>query len=278
MGITMDIIPGNHDVYFKNTNELCSLKELLGYFTSNVNIIMKPTVIDYDGTGVAVIPWINNGNYEEYTKWAMNCKAPILGAHLELKGFEMMAGIPNPHGMNADVFSRFEMVLSGHFHTRSSQGNVTYLGSQMEFTWADVDDPKYFHVLDTETREITPVRNPITMFKKVIYDDSKTDYSKIDVSQFEKKFIKLIVINKNDLYMFDQFVDRLQSIETYELKIAESFEEYLGESVEDEKISLEDTTTLLDSYVDAVETDLEKDKLKVELRTLYTEAQNLEVV
>ena len=59
-GITMDIIPGNHDVYFKNTNELCSLKELLGYFTSNVNIIMKPTVLDYDGLGVAVIPWINN--------------------------------------------------------------------------------------------------------------------------------------------------------------------------------------------------------------------------
>ena len=80
------------------------------------------------------------------------------------------------------------------------------------------------------------------------------------------------------VYMFDQFVDRLQSIETYELKIAESFEEYLGESVEDEKISLEDTTTLLDSYVEAVETDLEKDKLKLELRTLYTEAQNLEVV
>ena len=148
----------------------------------------------------------------------------------------------------------------------------------MEFTWADVDDPKYFHVLDTETRAVEPIRNPITMFKKVIYDDEKTDYTKIDVSQYEKKFIKLIVINKNDLYMFDQFVDRLQNIETYELKIAESFEEYLGESVEDEKVSLEDTTTLLDSYVDAVETDLDKDHLKVELRKLYTEAQNLEIV
>ena len=74
-GITMDIIPGNHDVYFKNTNELCSLKELLGYFTSNVNIVMEPTVLDYDGLGVAVIPWINNANYEQYTKWAMQCKA-----------------------------------------------------------------------------------------------------------------------------------------------------------------------------------------------------------
>jgi DNA repair exonuclease SbcCD nuclease subunit len=277
-GITMDIIPGNHDVFYKNTNELCSLKELLGYFTSNVNIIMKPTVLDYNGLGVAVIPWINNANYEEYTKWAMTCEAPILGAHLELKGFEMMAGMPNPHGMNADVFSRFEMVLSGHFHTKSHQGNVHYLGSQMEFTWADVDDPKYFHVLDTETREITAVRNPITMFKKVIYDDSKIDYNEVDVSEFEKKFIKLIVINKNDLYMFDKFVDKLQSIETYELKIAESFEEYLGESVDDEKISLEDTTELLDSYVEAVDTELDKDHIKVELRKLYTEAQNLEVV
>ena len=277
-GITMDIIPGNHDVYFKNTNELCSLKELLGYFTTNVNIIMKPKVLDYDGLGVAVIPWINNSNYKEYTEFAQNCGAPILGAHLELKGFDMMAGMPNPHGMSANVFSRFEMVLSGHFHTKSSQGNVTYLGSQFEFTWADVDDPKYFHVLDTETREIAPVRNPITMFKKVIYDDSKTDYDKVDVSEFEKKFIKLIVINKNDLYMFDKFIDRLNNIETYELKIAESFEEYLGESVEDEKISLEDTNELLDSYVEAVDTDLDKEHLKVELRKLYTEAQNLEVV
>ena len=277
-GITMDIIPGNHDVYFKNTNELCSLKELLGYFTSNVNIIMEPTVLDYDGLGVAVIPWINNSNYEKYTKWAMQCKAPILGAHLELNGFDMMAGMPNPHGMSADVFSRFEQVLSGHFHTKSHKDNVHYLGSQMEFTWADVDDPKYFHILDTETREIEAVRNPITMFKKIVYDDNKIDYNDVDVSEYEKHFLKLIVINKNDLYMFDKFVDKLNSIETYELKIAESFEEYLGESVEDEKISLEDTTHLLDSYVDAVETDLDKDHIKVELRKLYTEAQNLEIL
>jgi len=127
MGITMDIIPGNHDVFYKNTNELCSLKELLGYFTSNVNIIMEPKVIDYDGLGVAVIPWINNANYQEYVDFAMSCKAPILGAHLELKGFDLMAGMPNPHGMSADIFSRFETVVSGHFHTRSSQGNVTWV-------------------------------------------------------------------------------------------------------------------------------------------------------
>ena len=148
----------------------------------------------------------------------------------------------------------------------------------MEFTWADVDDPKYFHVLDTETREITPVRNPITMFKKFVYDDENNDYDNININEFEKKFVKIIVLNKTDLYMFDKFIDRLQSIETYELKIAENFEEFLGESVEDEKVSLEDTTELLDSYVEAVETDLDKEKLKLKLREFYTEAQNLEII
>jgi hypothetical protein len=208
----------------------------------------------------------------------MNCEADILGAHLELKGFDLMAGVPNPHGMNADIFSRFESVLTGHFHTKSSRDNVHYLGSQMEFTWADVDDPKYFHVLDTDTRECTPVRNPITIFKKFVYDDESVDYSNIDISEFEKKFVKVIVLNKNDLYMFDKFVDKLQSIETYELKIAENFEEFLGDSVQDDKVSLEDTTEMLDSYVEAVETDLDKEHIKVKLRELYTEAQNLEVL
>ena len=279
LNMTMDIIPGNHDVYFKNTNELCSLKELLGYFTSNVNIIMKPTVLDYNGCKVAVVPWINNGNYAEYVQFLSQCKANIVGAHLELKGFDMMPGMPNPHGMDSDIFDRFEMVLSGHFHTRSNRGPIHYLGSQMEFTWADVDDPKYFHVLDTETRELTKVRNPITIFKKFVYDDEKVDYNTVDMEQFKKKFVKLIVVNKNDLYMFDRFVDKLQNIETYELKIAENFEEFLGDNVDDESVnSMEDTTELLDSYVEAVDTDLDKDHIKLKLRELYTEAQNQEIV
>jgi DNA repair exonuclease SbcCD nuclease subunit len=278
-GITMDIIPGNHDVYFKNTNELCSLKELLGYFTSNVNIIMKPTVLDYDGCKIGVVPWINNSNYSEYTEWLKTCKADIIGAHLELKGFDMMPGMPNPHGMSSEIFQRFEMVLSGHFHTKSDRDPIHYLGAQFEMTWADVDDPKYFHVLDTETRELTPVRNPITIFKKFVYDDKKVDYNTIDIQQFRQKFVKFIVVNKTDLYMFDKFVDKLQSIDTYELKIAENFEEFIGNNVDDESINpMEDTTELLDSYVEAVETDLDKDAIKLKLRELYTEAQNLEII
>lgn len=277
-GITMDVIPGNHDVYYKQTNELCSLKELLGYFTSNVNIIMEPTVLDYNGCKVATMPWINKNNWDKSIDFLENCKADIFCGHLELKGFEMMPGVTNPHGMSMEYFRRFETVLSGHFHTKSTQGNVTYLGSQMEFTWADCNDPKYFHILDTETREIEAVRNPITIFKKFIYNDEVMDPKTIQLDDFKDKFVKIIVVNKNDLYEFDKFIDRLQNIQTHELKIAENFEEFVGESVDDEQVSLEDTGQLLDSYVDAVDTELDKDAIKVKLRELHVHAQNLEIV
>jgi len=78
--------------------------------------------------------------------------------------------------------------------------------------------------------------------------------------------------------MFDKFIDALNTQNLYELKIAETFDEFIGENVQDEAVSVEDTTQLLDSYVDAVETDLDKDKIKNLMRGLFVEAQNLEIV
>ena len=140
-GMTMDIIPGNHDVFHKNTNDLCSLKELLGYYTSNINIIMKPSTLNYDGCDVHLVPWINPENYESSMNFLASNKGIMMG-HLELQGFEMMRGIKQPmgHGMGVEPFSHFDLCLSGHYHASSQQANIRYLGCQMEFTWADAND------------------------------------------------------------------------------------------------------------------------------------------
>jgi hypothetical protein len=125
------------------------------------------------------------------------CKADFIGAHLELAGFEMQKGMPCHDGMSPKLFERFEMVLSGHFHAKSSQGNIHYLGSQMEFFWNDCNDPKHFHVLDTDTRELTAVRNPITIYEKIYYDHENMNKFK-DLSYLDSKFVKVIVTNKGD--------------------------------------------------------------------------------
>jgi len=275
-GITMDIIVGNHDAYFKNTNELNALKELQGHYMNEVNVILDNTVMRYGKMDMALVPWITPENEKDTLEFLANCKADIVGAHLELDGFEMSKGIPCHGGMSMSHFERFDMVLSGHFHTRSSQNNIHYLGSQMEFFWSDCDDKKYFHVLDTETRELTPVHNPVTIHKKVYYDHEKMNKFE-DLRYLEDHFVKMIVVNKGDPYKFERFVDRVQSMKIHELKIAEDFKEFSGDAVNDDAVSVEDTETLMYNYIDAVHTDLDKDRIKKEINSLMKEAQSTEI-
>ena len=275
-GMSMDIIPGNHDTFYKNTNELNSLKECLGHYMNEVHIIMEPTVMQYDSLKLGLLPWICQDNYDLCMNFIRDCRADWIGSHLELNGFEVMRGLTNKHGMDPKLFSRFEMVLSGHYHCSSKKDNIWYLGSQMEFFWSDAHDPKFFHILDTETREITKIRNPHTLFEKILYDDEKNDYSSFS-RDLTKKFVKVIVVNKTDPFTFDRFIDNIQNQNIYELKIAENFNEFIGANVEDENMNFEDTAEIVDSYIDAVDTDLDKNKIKVEMRQLMTEAQALEI-
>ena len=276
-GITMDIILGNHDTYYKNTNELNSLKELLGHYMNEVNLVMEPTVMEYGSLKMGLVPWICSDNEKQAIEFIKNAKCDILGGHFEIAGYEMLRGVVNEHGMDKDMFKRFEMVLSGHFHTKSSKDNIHYLGSQMEFFWSDAHDNKYFHVLDTETRELEAIHNPHTLFHRIVYDDRKQDFFEYDMSQVDSKFVKVQVINKSDVFTFDKFIDRLQNRPILELKIAENFNEFLGDNVDDDDVSVEDTAVLLDSYVDAVDTDLDKNRIKKQMSELMTEAQSYEI-
>ena len=279
--LTMDIIPGNHDVYYKNTNGLCSLKELLGHYTDCVNIHMDPTewfpaMYKEDSTlKVGLVPWICDENEKECMEFIQNTDAPILFGHFELAGFKFMANANiKSHGMGTEIFNRFDSVYSDHYHTKSSDGNVTYLGTQVELTWSDAHDPKYFHVFDTETREMEPIRNPYVLFKKLYYSDDEQS----DISDVSGKYVKIIVSEKNDHYAFDKYIDKVQALNPLDLKIVENFGDLSAENIEDEEINLEDTQTLLNTYVDALESHLDKTKLKNLLSELHTEALEIESI
>jgi len=276
-GITMDIVPGNHDVFYKNTNELNALKELMGWYTDCVNIHMEPTVLEFDSMKIAMVPWINEQNEEASMKFLESCEADVCAGHFELDGFEVLKGVEHKHGMDPTVLYRFNQVLSGHFHTKSEKQNIKYLGSQMEFTAADANDPKFFHILDTETGVVEAIRNPLTIFEKIYYDDTQTDYTNYDVEKLENKFVRIIVVNKTDQLTFDTFVDKIQGVKIHELKVTENFMEFKGTAVGDEQVSVDDTQTLLRSYIDAVDTPLDKDRIKREIYELMVEAQSMEI-
>jgi hypothetical protein len=272
-GLNVNCIIGNHDTYFKNTNDLNSPKELFGDRYDNFHLHESPVEVDYDGTLIALVPWINKRNREDVLSFLKNTKASIVGGHFELNGYEVMRGVKFDGGMDDDPLKRFEMVLSGHFHGKHSQNNVHYLGTQYQITFSDLKEKKGFHVLDTETRAIEFVENPNKLFHFLYYDDSKTDYdeiiNKMDFDDFKNTYVKIFVINKTKPYTFDKLCDKFYDTQVQNLTIVEDY----GEEIEEEEVvdMTKDTITLIYNEVDTLE-NVNTGKIKELIRSVYMEA------
>ena len=274
--MTMDLIVGNHDIYFKSTNTLNSPEYLL--HGEGINVYTDPITKTYDGVEIALLPWINEENQEEVEDFLQLTKASTCMSHLEVNGGEVSPGHFHGGGTPASWFKRFEQVYSGHFHTKSTLGNIRYLGSQMEFTWNDFGDDKHFHVFDTETREIEAIKNPLKMFHKVFYDDTDETLMAIkkkDFSHLKDTFVKLIVTNKNEPYWFDVYVEELIKAQPADLKVVEDHSN-LDILDEDELIGeAEDTLTILTKHIDSLNIDGDKAELDGLMRSLYTESLDI---
>ena len=280
--ITVHMLAGNHDTYYKNTNEVNSPDLLLREY-DNINVIDTPQTIHlkYEDTSydVCMMPWICPENYSNSMAEIKNTSAEICMGHFEISGFAMYRGMESHEGLEPSLFKKFDKTFSGHYHHRSSKDNITYLGNPYELTWQDYNDPRGFHTFDLSTRSLTFVENPYTMFDRYEYDDNTPEAETLDVSRFGEKFVKIVVVNKADFYKFDKFLSRVYTNNPppYEVKIIEDFSAFNEGEVSSE-INLEDTQTVLSEYIDSIETDLDKEKIKTFVKTLYTEAINVEVV
>ena len=278
-GIRLDVIVGNHDTSFKNTNEVNSMRELFEHSTYDIHYYSDPAVVDVDGTNIAVLPWICSGNYEESMQFINKTNAQILFGHLELAGFEMYKGAVNDHGFDSKIFDKFDTVCSGHFHHKSTRGNINYLGAPYEMSWSDYNDPRGFHVFDTETRELEFVRNPLTMFNKIHYHDQDKTLDEImdmDFDHYKGSYVKLIVHTKTNPYWFDMFVDKIEKAGVLDLQVVDDNLNLQLEDDSDIVSEAEDTLTVLNKVVDQVESRVDKKVLYNFLSSLYNEALSVE--
>tara|TARA_A100001011_G_scaffold315126_1_gene333648 strand:- start:779 stop:1825 length:1047 start_codon:yes stop_codon:yes gene_type:complete len=271
MNIDTHIIIGNHDTYYKNTNEVNALQNL--NINKDAKIYTHATEVEFDGLPIMFIPWICDDNEAETTRVIDNTKATIAMGHLEVKGFEMHNGHFNEHGQEKAMFKRFEKVMSGHFHKKSDDGHIYYLGTQYEMTWSDYHCPKGFHIFDTQTRELSRVPNPMLMFKKITYNDKETNYDNLDITEYDKHFVKLYISNKTDNDMYERLMDRIYNeINVHAIDVIEDPTDINASVSENILEQGEDTLTFLGNYIDQVDTDLDKQKLKSFAKELYSEA------
>lgn len=273
--INITMIAGNHDTYYKNTNEVNSLDLTLAEY-ENIKIVTHPETINIDGVPICFLPWICADNYVDSMNEIKNTKADICMGHLEIAGFAMYRGAEAHDGLSKESFKKFDLVFSGHYHHRSNDGHVFYLGNPYELTWQDYNDPRGFHIFDLQTRHLDFVQNTFSLFERFEYDDTAFDPDSIDTNYFSDKYVKLIILNKTDLYKFDKFINRVYQRNPLDVKIVEDFSEFTEGEV-DENINLEDTSSVLSNYIDSLETEVDKEKVKSFMKVLYTEALNRDV-
>ena len=283
LDITVYMLAGNHDTYFKNTNDVNSVDLLLREY-ENLTVIDSPQTIHlgyenpmYD---VCMVPWICPENYEQSMLELQQTNATICCGHFEIAGFAMHRGMASQEGLERGTFRKFSHTFSGHYHHKSTADDIWYLGNPYQLTWQDYGDDRGFHLFDLATGDLEFVKNPNIMFHRIVYDDKVETIKEITDKKLESytnTYVKVVVVNKTNPYLFDKFMNNLYNVNPIDITIAEDFTDIL-DGVEDDMVDqAEDTLTILNKYVDSITDDsIDNDTLKKLLKELHVEALNTE--
>lgn len=273
-GIKTYIIYGNHDVAYKNTNEVNTV-DFLGKMYSNIHVVKTFETIQFDSLPVNFLSWVNNSNLEACLEFISQCPPTMLCGHLEIKTFEMHKGAFCQHGFDKTLFDRFDQVLSGHFHTISSDGKIFYISNPFQTNWSDYNQEKGFRILDTETRDLEFIRNPFDVYDKIVYNDD-IDITEFDYDSFSNKIVRIYVqsyatANRNKL---DLFLEKL-SFKTYSSELVEIDDTVAVDS--DGNIEFVDNRQLIETYISEViqNDNIDKGMLLDMFNEMYNEALNL---
>ncbi len=279
--LILHVFPGNHDIYFRDTLEVSAQKHNLTDLISkgHIKYYDKPSTIDLGGMNLDIIPWICGSNKKDVFEFINGTQSNICVGHFEIAGFEMEKGNICNEGLDRAALDKYEMVLSGHFHHRSSDGHIFYVGTPYEITWGDYGDPKGFHILDTETRLMEFVENPYKIHHKLIYDEELENLDTInnkDFSNLAETYVKVIVKQKTNPMLFDMFLNKVNEGLPSDVSIIEDFNESYITDEDTVEGDTNDTGTLINKVIDTVETNLDKETLKNVLREIYQEALSFE--
>ena len=268
-GIDTHLIVGNHDIFYKTSLKLNALQLNLGEY-ENLSIYSQPETVKIKGKEIFMVPWICEDNADLFVDRLKKSTAKYCMGHLELAGFYANQDYQCQHGTDPKVFNKFDRVFSGHFHKKSSTGNVTYLGNAYQLYWNDVNEVRGFHIFDLDTGELEFIPNPNVMFHKIFYDESKKQL--FNPNKFKDSYIKIIVENKSTPGKLASLVDKLYQVGIHDIKIIEQLSLEIDDDVE---VEGEDTLTTLTNYVMAMDDTNDKESLIQIFKSLYVEAQEV---
>lgn len=254
-GIRLHWVLGNHDLYFKQSLNINASQAFKEY--ENLVVYSDATVVPFNGTPTLLMPWLCEENMSSSMKTLSEYDGTTVAGHFEFGGFEMYKGSPNYHGASTEQYDHFPLVMSGHYHHRSSRRNIHYLGSPYEMTWGDYGDKRGFHWWTPEATKIELVENPHNLFFKYVYDDSTAGptyvrdlLERVGQDNLLQRIIKVIVRQKTKPVWYEAFAEAMLRLGAFDVQFVEDTTwsvEPTGDATEEAGM---DTLKMIEWYVD----------------------------
>ena len=258
----VNIILGNHDIYYKNTNEVSSIVNICKEY-KNITVHVNPTELAIHGLSFLLLPWINDENKSATMAAIERSESDYVCAHLEINGAKMTKTRVCEKGLDKSIFSKFQSVWSGHFHHRNKQGNVEYIGNPYQMNFGDCNDERGFNIFDTETNDLSFIENPYKLYEKIYYEDKV----KIDFTNYKNKFVKLYITQKTNSELL---VNQLYDNGAYHVNVIENFD-YLESDIDVKNIEVKSTLSIFNEYIDSID-DVDKVAVKTQIKDIYDKA------
>lgn len=139
------LIVGNHDWHSLECQDhsLQVLKEL-----PNVLIIDQPTSLMVGNQPIYFLPY-----YHDLQKFKLAVNSPeskkckILIMHQGVTGFDYGNGYIAVDELELEALTKFDKVISGHFHKYQNKGNLIYLGTPYSTDFGESNQIKYMAIL-----------------------------------------------------------------------------------------------------------------------------------
>lgn len=243
--IESHFIVGNHDSFFKNTLEVNSLDLILAEYP--FNIYSKQTEINIGGLDLLLVPWLIPSDSLKKTN------AKVLLGHLEVNSFYMNNSFKCTEGsLDISDLKQFDRVLSGHFHGKSSNKNIDYIGNPFQLNWGDHDSERGFSIFDTETLDLEFIDNPYTIFNKISYnDESQSSEELLNMVQdsLKSSFVKVEISEQRNIHLFNEFVENLERVGVHQISINNKtiFEDV---DLDIDMDNIKDTSSILNEFID----------------------------
>lgn len=197
-GITIHIIPGNHD----KTDSSSKRSYLDVYRAPNFKVYSQLRYLNIGNITFTFIPYFEEEKWlKEFKRAQMRTGKNVLITHMGFDGVVNNDGTKVVSDIKPSMFKEYDLVLIGHYHNSSKLAkNVFYTGSAYQNNYGETFQDKGCHlILSDATTKFIPLEFPRYIKEEININDSVSINNLIEkYAGDEENFIRFVFRGKKE--------------------------------------------------------------------------------